>query len=310
LISKHSGLACVGDEHKWAQGRSGGSPCRCGALLLCAQCWIGKPRALFTRRDGATGKNCSGCKALYSGSYGERGSVPRRGLRVISDSAPVVRFIRSSNNGKLGGIPAATVSPETCPPSCGFYGRGCFAEYGPMGHHWREVESRGLTWDAFLQAVRETPEGALWRYAVAGDLPGQGDTLDHALLGELVRANEGRRGFTFTHKPLTSGEDQEAVCWANANGFAVNLSADTLEQADARVELLCGPVVVVLPEDAPARLMTPGGRHVVVCPAETHAALDCARCGLCAIRSRKAIVGFRAHGQSKATVSKIARGEG
>jgi len=147
------------------------------------------------------------------------------------------------------------------------------------------------------------------RYAVAGDLPGQGDALDHALLGELVRANEGRRGFAFTHKPLATAEDQEAIRWSNANGFAVNLSADTLEQADERVEMCCGPVVVVLPEAAPARLMTPGGRHVVVCPAETHAALDCARCGLCAISKRKVIVGFRAHGQMKNTVSGIARGD-
>jgi hypothetical protein len=308
VISKHTGIACFGDEHKWARGRAGGSPCRCGALILCAQCWRGKPRSLFVRRDGATGKNCSDCKSLYHGSYGERGSEPRRGLRVISDAAPRVRFVASSKNGKLGGIGAATISPETCPPSCGFYGRGCFAEFGPLGHHWRQTADVGMTWDAFLQAVRAQPAEALWRYAVAGDLPGQGDTLDHALLGELVRANEGKRGFAFTHKPLTGADDQEAVRWANTNGFSVNLSADTLAQADARAELLCGPVVVVLPEDAPARLMTPGGRHVVVCPAETHAALDCARCGLCAIRSRKVVIGFRAHGQMKNTVSGIAGG--
>lgn len=308
MLSKHTGPECIGDDHRWAPGRSGGSPCRCGAMVLCAQCWRGKPRALFERRDGGTGKNCKPCKALYSGSYGERGSTPRRGLRVVSGFSPRVRWVPNSKNGKLGGISAATVSAETCPPSCGFYGRGCFAEFGPQGHHWRRVEDEGLTWDAFLGAVRATPADALWRYAVAGDLPGQGDRLDTELLADLVAANTGRRGFTFTHKPLTDPWDQSAVRAANAAGFAINLSADTLAMADARAELKCGPVVVVLPEDAPDRLMTPGGRHVVVCPAETHAALDCARCGLCAIRSRKVLIGFRAHGQMSKTVSKIARG--
>lgn len=234
--------------------------------------------------------------------------MPRRGLRVLANSAPRVRWVPHSKNGKLGGIGAATVSPETCPPSCGFYGRGCFAEFGPQGHQWRRVEEDGLTWDAFLEAVSAAPAGSLWRYAVAGDLPGHGETLDVALLADLVRANVGRRGFAFTHKPLTTDADRQAVRGANGGGFTINLSADTLAQADARAELECGPVVVVLPEDAPARLMTPGGRHVVVCPAETHAALDCARCALCAIRNRKVIVGFRAHGQMKNTVSGIAKG--
>ena len=36
MISKHTGLACVGEDHRWAQGRTGGAPCKCGTLLLCA----------------------------------------------------------------------------------------------------------------------------------------------------------------------------------------------------------------------------------------------------------------------------------
>ena len=67
------------------------------------------------------------------------------------------------------------------------------------------------------------------------------------------------------------------------------------------------PVAVVLPAGASGDIRTPEGRRVVVCPAEDRG-LDCSRCGLCALIDRKGIVGFRAHGQMAATVSKIARG--
>ncbi len=100
-----------------------------------------------------------------------------------------------------------------------------------------------------------------------------------------------------------------AIARANAQGFTVNLSADTLEQADKRAELGVGPVVVVLSSGAGGDIRTPAGRRVVVCPAETSAKLDCARCGLCAKADRKGIVGFIAHGQMQRTVSRIAAGE-
>jgi hypothetical protein len=309
MKSKHIGEACEGEDHRWASPRRAGDACRCGRQLLCAQHWAGAPRSEFMRRDGGTAKNCQTCRTLYSGGkYGERGSVPRRALRMFAPE-PRVLWQAESKNRKLGAIGAATISAETCPPSCGFYGRGCFAEHGPQGAHWRSAQADGVSWEAFCELVRLAPAGGLWRYAVAGDLPGNGEALDVDLLGRLVSANAGRRGFAISHKKLGLESEREAVRAANRSGFTVNLSADTLEQADARATLGCGPVVVVLPSDAPDKLRTPAGRHVVVCPAETAAARTCETCGLCAVATRRAIIGFRAHGQSKAVVSKIARGE-
>jgi hypothetical protein len=171
----------------------------------------------------------------------------------------------------------------------------------------RDVEQNGLDWDAWLERVRALPEGQPWRYAVAGDLPGHGDTLDLGALGELVESNFGRRGFTFTHKPLALEHEVWAVRGAQAAGFTINLSADSLEQADKRAELAAGPVVVVLPLGAGGDIRTPAGRRVVVCPAETRG-LDCAACQLCTRSDRRGIVGFVAHGQMSATVSRIAVG--
>jgi len=274
----------------------------------CAQCWQFKPATHFLGARGGLVQRCRACRETYANwKAGNRASEPRRRLPVVSDGPPRVTWSARSGNVKLGGIPAAIVSGETCPPSCGFYGNGCFAEFGFLGAHWRRTGEEGLTWDAFLDRVRELPTGQLWRYGVAGDLPGQGDTLDPVALGQLVRANLGRRGFAFTHKPLAFKFERWAVRGANAAGLTINLSADSLEQADARAELGVGPVAVVLPTGASSDIRTPAGRRVVICPAETRG-LTCSECQLCSRAERTGVVGFVAHGQMRETVSRIAGG--
>lgn len=271
----------------------------------CKQCGHGYPLNAFVGKNGQLVGMCSGCRELYQpGNYGIRGSEPRRLLRVLAPSGePRVTWVPKSGNKKLGGIPASIVSPEACPPSCGFYGKGCYAEFGASGHHWRNVEHRGLLWGDFIDRVRALPAGQLWRYAVAGDLPGEGEAIDESRLGELVEANRGKRGFSFTHKRAA----YSAIRQANASGFTINLSADTLEEADAK--WWSGlPVATVLPADASGDIRTPAGRRVVICPAQLRDDVTCASCQLCSVSSRKGIVGFRAHGQMKKTVTKISQG--
>ncbi len=180
----------------------------------------------------------------------------------------------------------------TCPSSCSLYDAGCYAGYGHLGSHWRAVEHRGLPWAEFLARVRALPHGQLWRHNVAGDLAGAGTTVDYVRLAELVDANRGRRGFTFTHKTLAS----DVVLAAAQLGFVINVSLDALALADApHVKDI--PATVLLPSDAPGSLRTPQGRHVVVCPAQMATEATCASCQLCSRANRKAVIGFRAHGQ-------------
>lgn len=145
----------------------------------------------------------------------------------------LVSLTLKSGNAKVGPIPVSTSSEDTCPTSCGMY-RECYAKMGPLRIHWWAVTDgrRGDTWGEFNRKIGALPVGQLWRHNQAGDLPGVGDKLDTKALGELVKANRGRRGFTYTHKPLTTAAERKAVAKANAGGFTVNLSADTL--ADAR----------------------------------------------------------------------------
>jgi hypothetical protein len=93
-------------------------------------------------------------------------------------------------------------------------------------------------------------------------------------------------------------------------GFTVNLSANTLAHADQLAALNIGPVVVVQDavEGTRADTVTPEGRKVATCPATYRDDVTCASCGLCAVRDRKVIVGFPAHGAAKRAAAAIAKG--
>jgi len=221
-----------------------------------------------------------------------------------------VHLVMRSDNGKTGKIPVSVTEKKSCPPSCPFQGSGCYAESGPLALHWNKVGvSRGDSWENFCTKIEALPEGQIWRHNAAGDLPGEGESLDAEALAMLVQANKGKRGFTFTHKPPTP-ENISSIRAANDNGFAINLSANNLAQADQYLALNAGPVAVVLPSDAPdGAFRTPAGNQVVVCPAVTEAGeavgMNCQRCGLCAIPTRKAIIGFPAHGTRKKRVDAL-----
>jgi hypothetical protein len=218
----------------------------------------------------------------------------------------LTHLTRSSTNAKTGPIPVSTSSADTCPPSCPFRAKGCYAASGPLAIHWKKITAggRGLTWEAFCEQIRLLPRGQLWRHNQAGDLPGEGEYVDASALGQLTKANMGRKGWTYTHKYSTES-NREAIRSANENGFTVNLSANNLAHADALSEYDCGPVVVVLPSGQTTNALTPAGRKVVVCPATVRNDVTCASCGLCQ-RQRGAIVGFPAHGTSHKIVSQIA----
>ena len=214
----------------------------------------------------------------------------------------------ASSNRKVGPIPVSYSGAQTCPDSCPLKGNGCYAELGPGAAHWKRLTSgtRGVEWFDFINDVKSIPKGYVWRHNVAGDLPGVNEEIDHRMLYELVDANHGRRGFTYTHKPMTL-KNQHAVRMANEMGFTINLSADNLHEADELMALGVGPVVVVLPSDAPFRQVTPAGHDVIRCPAEDRDDVTCASCQVCAYAERKSIIGFRAHGSRKKKVNIIVR---
>jgi hypothetical protein len=202
-----------------------------------------------------------------------------------------------SSNVKTGPIPVSTTGRQTCPNDCDMR-QACYADSGPLALHWNAVSNgtRGMGWDGFCASIESLPDGQLWRHNQAGDLPGNGETIDAAALGELVKANIGRRGFTYTHY-----RDEESINWirhANAWGFTVNLSGNSAEDADTLYDTGAGPVVCVLPSSAASNTRTPKGRKIVICPATQRDNVSCASCQLCQ-RQRDVIVGFPAHGTKR-----------
>lgn len=220
-----------------------------------------------------------------------------------------VHLTLRSDNAKTGPIPVSVSTELTCPDACRLKGAGCYAENGPLALHWRKVTTgeRGVPWDMFCAMVETLPEGQLWRHNAAGDLPGDGVDIDHDKLMQLVRASAGKRGFTYTHYPLNDA-NTNTIWMARSHSFVINLSADNPEHADYLADAGIAPVVTVLPHDAPAEVsFTPAGRRVVVCPATYNKATNCANCGLCAVFTREAIIGFPAHGSRKKTVTILSR---
>jgi hypothetical protein len=242
-------------------------------------------------------------------------------------------FTRVSGNEKTGPIPTVMVTRDTCPPSCPLYKAGCYARAGMVRIHWDRVEERGMSLESLAANVAALPRNQVWRYGVAGDLPGAEEDVDAQALQALCHANTGKRGFAYTHKnPYVN---RKAIQQANQSGFTINLSANNLAQADDYLKLGIAPVVVLIPHDISDNKVaikkpsnnqrniktvpmwkttaTPAGNRVVQCPAEYQDSVQCATCGgkegpLCSRRDRKFIVGFTAHGISKAATSRVARG--
>lgn len=205
-----------------------------------------------------------------------------------------------SGNAKTGKIPVSTSTATTCPDTCPLKQGGCYAKSGPLGLHWQAVTNgkRGNSWDDFIKQIESLPAGQLWRHNQAGDLPGENLAIDVQALNQLVTANIGKRGFTYTHKPTTP-ENLKAIRHANQNGFTINLSANNSAHADQLIALNAGPVVTILPENSNKVGFTPAGNKIVVCPAQTNTKTSCADCKLCQRADRDYIIGFIVHGSGK-----------
>lgn len=224
---------------------------------------------------------------------------------------------RKSRNGKTGSIPVSTSGRETCSPTCPLYEAGCFGNSGKLKLVWDDVtygngrvQPKSLL--EFCDEVSSLPLGQLWRHNQAGDLPGDGDKIDHESIAALVAANYGKRGFTYTHKPVLEGpealENREAVECCNAYGFTVNLSGNNLAHADQLADLGIAPVVSLLPEGVERETKTPAGRRVRRCPAEYLEEVTCKSCGICHRQSRSYIVGFTPHGSQAKAAREVANG--
>lgn len=238
-----------------------------------------------------------------------------------------------SGNAKIGPIPVSITSNVSCPPSCPLNhanNGGCYAEYGPLAIHWKKISTgeRGDDYDTFIEKIKNLPAGQFFRHNAAGDLYGNGENIEVNKLVELVLANTGKKGFTYTHKYNTE-KNMKAIKFANENGFTVNISANSIEHANEMVGK-GAPVVTILPLEYQRKYKQGGewleteaeykqrisslpqrlekGNKVTVCPATYKDNVTCNSCRLCQKANRSTVVGFPVHGAKKKTAEKIMTG--
>lgn len=230
------------------------------------------------------------------------------------DISPLSAYLRSmenyylnmaSGNKKTGIMPVSTSHKGTCPDSCPFKVKGCYAKSGPLAFHWNKVTEgvRGVVWTEFLAQVRKIPKGTLFRHNQSGDLVGNDDLIDKNALRELTSAVKKIKAYGYTHYPLNA-ENVEALTEANENGFTINVSTNNIREVDDA--LATGlPVVTVLPVETVARTVkTEKNNTVLVCPASRGVDITCIQCGLCQQKNRKFAIGFVAHGTGKKNLGK------
>jgi hypothetical protein len=206
-----------------------------------------------------------------------------------------------SSNRKTGHIPVSTSSSDTCPPSCKHLQLGtCYAKFSFLGMHWKKVDSDKVNndWNHFLQFVSTLPSGQLWRHNQAGDLPGIGENIDKQALSQLINANVGKSGFTYTHKPLTS-DNLKWIRYANKKGFTINLSCDNLIQASELFKSTDVPITVTVSETFPMNRLFMNDVKYVTCPAQVEDTITCKQCQWCAMPNRTWIIMFKMHGSKR-----------
>lgn len=183
----------------------------------------------------------------------------------VCSATSMFMLVLKSNNEKTGPMCVSTSPMWTCPRSCPFRSHGCYGAYGPVFIWWKRISQISgdseKSYKEFLQRCREEiPDGEFWRHNQAGDfIPASGfnDRISerHAFL--LARASKGKRAFSYTHYPVvkipnvsqsTIDINRFVIESLNAEGFSVNVSANSLAHADDIVNSgLQAPVTTLLP---------------------------------------------------------------
>ena len=130
--------------------------------------------------------------------------------------------------------------------------------------------------------------------------------IDYLKLRQLIDANRGRKGFTYSHHILT---EHNIIALQNANGMGitVNASCESVDDADRVMTEHNIPAVAVVNSNETRRFFTTSsGRKVITCPAALHPdKVTCATCGLCQKADREFVIAFPAHGVAKNKVNAI-----
>ena len=218
-------------------------------------------------------------------------------------------FVPKSGNKKTGFMPVTYNSRLSCPNSCIFKNNGCYANYYHTRINWDKVTSgeRGGTFKELLNNIKALKPGTIWRACVAGDIPSNSKgEISRTYIKGITEANQGLKGYTYTHNRLDIGENISLLKTANKQGFTVNISTETEAAADNAVLNSLPAVIVVKSTETRRSWFTKNKNKILVCPAQDETKnVNCIDCGLCQSRPKNLIIAFLAHGNMSKLIDKI-----
>lgn len=224
------------------------------------------------------------------------------------DQVPAIA-VETSSNGKLGPVSATYASQSSCPSSCPWIGKGCYAETGLVGHQTRRL-NRSEERNAYriaraeARAIDTLTGDRLLRLHVVGDCRTDAAARQ---LGQAARRYEargmlprsGRKVWTYTH----AWRDVDRASW----GESVSVLASVETPADALEAMGRGyaaSIVVGAFEHTTAYPLTEE-LTLIPCPNQLRG-ITCRDCGLCRddarLRERGLVIAFEAHGQRARSV--------
>ena len=216
-------------------------------------------------------------------------------------------FVPKSGNKKTGFMPVTYNSRLTCPDSCIFKNNGCYADNYHTRLNWDKVTSgqRGGSFKELLNNIKALKPGTIWRACIAGDIPSnKKGEISRTYIKGITEANQGLKGYTYTHNGLDVGENISLLKTANKQGFTVNISTETEAAADNAVLNNLPAVIVVKSTEKRHRWFTKNKYKILVCPAQT-SGVNCIDCQLCQHRPKNLIIAFLAHGNMSKLIDKI-----
>ena len=218
-------------------------------------------------------------------------------------------FVKKSGNKKTGFMPITYNSRLSCPDSCIFKNNGCYADNYHTRLNWDKVTSgqRGGSFRELLQNIKNLKPNTIWRACVAGDIPSnKKGEISRTYIKGITEANQGLKGYTYTHNRLDIGENISLLKTANKQGFTVNISTETEAAADNAVLNNLPAVIVVKSTEKRRSWFTKNKNKILVCPAQDETKnVNCIDCGLCQSRPKNLIIAFKAHGNQAKKIDKI-----
>ncbi len=210
-----------------------------------------------------------------------------------------VYAVEQTANAKLGAVSATYVAQQSCPASCVFLDRGCFAQNGFVGGHLVKPLNRGVATTMTRVEIAQQEAEMIDRLSGDRDLRlhvvGDSTTVEGTrLLAAAARRYSSRHAkatWSYTHawswlprrawgsiSVLASCEHAGDIAGARRRGYATAL---------------------VVPEHTTKRLYRDGRQKILPCPEQT-SGVPCARCRLCLrddyLREAGITIAFAAHG--------------